>query len=861
MLLLPRNISVMHKRYAFLLLLFFTSLSSWATHQRAAEITYRWIGANTYEFTLTCYTFSPSLAGAQRDSLLLQWGDGSQSMVPRVVYQDLGDDYTLNVYKALHHFSSAGTYVISMEDPNRNYGVINVPNSVAVPMYIESELVINPYLGYNNSVQLLNPPVDKGCVGKLFLHNPSAYDPDGDSLSFRLVNCKGLDGEDIPGYAFPQASNCFTMDAITGELHWDSPVLQGEYNVAFIVEEWRNGVKIGSVIRDMQILVAACNNNLPEIQCLDDTCVAAGSRLVFQVSASDPDGDQVALTAFGAPFEVPMNPAYMEPENPQGQNPEADFIWDCDCRNIRKTPYQVVFHARDNAVPVNLTNVKTVSISVIGPPVANFAAVSEGTSAHLSWNPYLCSNAEALRVYRKIGMDAEEPAPCEMGVGVGYQLIADFLPSQTTEFTDNNHGAGLQQGVTYCYRMVAVFHDGVEGKAGEKACVMLANDAPLMTHVTNDSVDLTLGYVVVAWTAPQDIDSSQYAAPYSYRLKRLSGGSETVVFSGAATQTSYKDTGWNLNQQQQVAYKVELHDANQQLMGESPQVPPVRIEAVPGDGRLTLNWTHDVPWIIDKSELFRQQGDGFVRLVTTSLSTYTDAGLENGTEYRYYVRTWGRYSIPEVQHPLINYSAVIAATPSDNTPPQPLRLQVVPDCETLENELIWNRPIDDDLAGYQIYYTASVTAGFTLLDLQPQFGDTSVRHIGLDDVAGCYYIRAYDMDGNLSVPSDTVCIDYDACPIYELPNVFTPNGDGYNDVFRPIHVRKAAIDHFTIHIFNRWGNIVFETSQPMIEWDGRDRHSRLPCAPGTYFYVCQITYTGLTGQKELRLQGSIAIVQ
>ncbi|MCQ2321782.1 MAG: hypothetical protein MJZ91_10740, partial [Bacteroidales bacterium] len=133
-----------------IVMLFAFAFSARATHQRAAEITYTWLGGNAYEFTLTCYTFTPSEAGLQRDSLLMNWGDGSQDYVPRIVMQNLGDDYTLNIYKMRHDYSSAGSYVISMEDANRNYGVINIQNSVTIPMYIETELVINPFLGNNN---------------------------------------------------------------------------------------------------------------------------------------------------------------------------------------------------------------------------------------------------------------------------------------------------------------------------------------------------------------------------------------------------------------------------------------------------------------------------------------------------------------------------------------------------------------------------------------------------------------------------------------------------------------------------------------------------------------------------------------
>lgn len=46
-----------------------------------------------------------------------------------------------------------------------------------------------------------------------------------------------------------------TLDPVTGDLVWISPQMAGEYNIAFIVKEYRGGVLISSFIRDMQILV------------------------------------------------------------------------------------------------------------------------------------------------------------------------------------------------------------------------------------------------------------------------------------------------------------------------------------------------------------------------------------------------------------------------------------------------------------------------------------------------------------------------------------------------------------------------------------------------------------------------------
>jgi hypothetical protein len=102
------------------------------------------------------YTYTPSPADDDRVFLPIKWGDNTIDDIPRITFRALPDNYTLNIYRMNHTFPAAGNYTISVEDPNRNFGVVNIPNSVNVPMYVETELIINPFLGNNNSVQLLN---------------------------------------------------------------------------------------------------------------------------------------------------------------------------------------------------------------------------------------------------------------------------------------------------------------------------------------------------------------------------------------------------------------------------------------------------------------------------------------------------------------------------------------------------------------------------------------------------------------------------------------------------------------------------------------------------------------------------------
>ena len=733
-----------------------------ATHQRAAEITYKWLGGNAYEFTLTCYTYTPSPAGLQRDSLLVQWGDGMEEYIPRVVLQNLGEDYTLNVYKQIHNYSSSGTYTISMEDANRNFGVINVPNSVMVPMHIETELVINPFLGNNNSVQLLNAPVDKGCVGKLYLHNPSAYDPDGDSLSYKLVTCKGQDGIEIPGYTMPQASHSIEIDSVTGELRWDAPILQGEYNVAIMVEEWRHGVKVGSVVRDMQILISACGNDLPEIQCDEQYCLVAGEQLDFVISASDPDGDNVTLSASGAPLELAISPAMVNPETAFGLQPQMEFLWNTQYAHIRNTPYQLVIHARDDGTPVSLTNVKTVTINVMAPKVQGFAAEVHGHDATLSWSAYPCPSAVSLLIYRKAGCDGYEPDACETGIRDGYQLIATLNDASATSYSDLD----LPQGVTYEYRILAQFPDGALSIVSDAACVELKNDSPLMTHVTNDSIDLVSGHVVTSWVQPKEIDA-QYVAPFSYSLTRILDGETSVVYEGA--DTTFLDATIDLVEANTLVYKVEMRDAHQQLMGESATASAVMLSANGSNDASNLSWTEAVPWIVDSTQVFKEMGNHFVRLATVTGIAYTDTDVESDETYRYYVRTFGHYTMEGIMRPLLNYSAI-----------------------------------------------------------------KTVR-IGHEE------------------PTEEFS--------YTLPNVITPNGDGFNDVFEPKVTGLSLITGAKTVIFNRWGNILHDTDDPLIQWDGKSKQTKMDCPSGTYFYVTDIIYKSEAGEETLHLQGSITIVR
>jgi gliding motility-associated-like protein len=868
---------------------FFVANIAFATHQRAAEITYRHIEGLTYEFTITMYTRTSSPADDTRTTMPIYWGDESGNEIPRIVFDPIPavSDITLNIYKGEHTFPAPGTYTVSVEDPNRNFGVVNIPNSVNVPMYIETTLTINPFLGYNNSVQLLNPPIDQGCVGKKYIHNPGAYDIDGDSLSYRLVVCKGGGGFDIPGYTFPKTSDIFEIDPVSGNLLWETPVLQGEYNVAFIIEEWRHGFKIGSVRRDMQIEIVACDHEPPVIVSIDDTCVMAGDTLQFEVMAYDPDETNVELTAFGGPFEQSISPASIYPDPATGNDTVTTlFYWETTCEHVRFEPYSTVFKAKDNGFPVNLVDFKTVFIQVTAPAPKNLQAAALGNGINLSWEKSSCKNAIGYKIYRRSGASGWEPGFCETGVPpyTGFRLIGEIDDINTLSYRDENGGDGLVHGINYCYRVTATFFDGAESFASNEACASLKKDIPIITHVSNDSLDLSKGIVLVIWSKPTELDMDQFPGPYKYLLYRNDGlawdAPELIAEFHGLNDTTYKDLSVNLNTHDgPYSYRVDLVSESIGFIGSSQKASSVFIRTKPSDKKITLTWFPKVPWENKQFIVYRKDPEATTYDVIgmSELPFYSDTEVINNLEYCYYIKAIGHYSLPGLIDPLINFSQLTCDVPYDNTPPCKPSLRVTTDCKEISNTLAMKllppdscyafEDCDCNADYFRIYFSPPGEQNLQLIDsIDSEEPDTTFFvHSGLESVVGCYAVDAVDSIGNVSALSTVVCVGYDACPPYELPNVFTPNGDEFNNLFVPKTGTsanpKANVERIDMTIFNRWGKIMYTTEDPQINWDGKNQNNHADCAEGVYYYVCDVYIVTLNGLEKFNIKGAVTLIR
>jgi gliding motility-associated-like protein len=90
-----------------------------------------------------------------------------------------------------------------------------------------------------------------------------------------------------------------------------------------------------------------------------------------------------------------------------------------------------------------------------------------------------------------------------------------------------------------------------------------------------------------------------------------------------------------------------------------------------------------------------------------------------------------------------------------------------------------------------------------------------------------------------------------------IPTAFSPNGDGFNDVFFPVFHPDTDIEAYEFHIFDRWGEKVFFTSDPNIGWNGTYKSDKtLPIAVFSYLIVLKSV-----GKGEKRYTGHITLLK
>ncbi len=907
--------------FALLLVPFF----SYATHQVSGYISFQCLGGTTYQATITDYTNTYLTTadrdtmrvywGDGTSDLLYRTngltgeelfgnGDPTPNGVPICNYifdatppEPQNGARKVNIYQGTHTYPGPGTYRLSMSDPDRMANINNITNSVNVPYYMYSSVTIGPEQGCVNSPVVSNPPAcQNGCAGMCYTYNPGAYIPippsdANDSIAYSIGNSLVLNGDVAPGYNNEGA----TVDPVRGTLTWCNPQA-GIWNFVILIRTLRISnvdgeriiVPVDTVELELEVIIQG-NCSTP-IVTSKDTCVEAGGNVTINYTASD-NGHTLYVSGSGEPFSL-TPPATLTNIAP-APTVHPVLNWTTTCSEVRENPYQVIIKATEKIVLGigSLTDTAFYSgygtslITVIGPAPKNLTSTVTGTTVCLHWNPSICPQATGYNIYRKIGCSNWKPGYCETGVPAytGYTLIGTNTAIDDTTFCDSAGGAGLSPGVSYSYIVDAIYPlpDGSQSYASNSTCALIKLGVPLLTNVSVTETDPASGEIFVRWMKPlvdtADLDTTVYKPPYKYVLLRAKGmnglnfstiASISSLHFNSRIDTSYMDTGLN-TRDSSYNYKIDFYYSDSgtiKLAGSSGTASSIYLKLQRENQSMNLGWSASVPWTNDTFYVYREDPPPALQvynfLTKTTNKTYTDTGLHNGSQYCYYVKSSSHYGDTNIVHPLYDSSETICGIPEDTIAPCSPPLTITAKCVLYEDSIIWSNPNRlcpkaNKVVSYEIFYSPTENGDMAPIATITNLDDTVFVNGNLTSVAGCYAVIAIDSAGQTS-PFNTVCVDN--CPLYTLPNVFTPNGDGENDEFIPLEPYRY-VKSIDISIYNRWGQVMFHTTDPMINWNGKVDNSGGDCPDGVYYYICIVNEIRLSGIVPVTLKGFVQLIR
>ncbi len=408
----------------------FIQFNSQATHMMGMDISYKCVGPNQYHINLSFYrdcsgaaqaptsatidyvsascgqtltaTLNQTINGVEVSPLCpaqLAQSSCNGGTLPGVQQYVYEGDITLPV--------ACNDWVVSYESCCRNAAITNITAASGYGIRIEAH-IDNTNSLCNNSPVFTTLPVPYICANQPFNYNHGAFDLDGDSLVYTLIDpMDWLGGAAIP-YASPfsptyplsTTSGTVTFDPSTGQMSFTPNATQITV-VAVRVDEYRNGVWVGSVTRDIQLVVLNCNNQVPTLGSPTNVTggyvtgptsfeVCPGQPLGFQVTGTDPDLGQILSVSTNLASVLPG--ATM---TSTGTNPViSTFYWQPSGSDTGFHSFTLTIH--DDACPIQGQQIYSFQIYVLsgtsaGPDITicgNMTALLQATGGtSFTWSP------------------------------------------------------------------------------------------------------------------------------------------------------------------------------------------------------------------------------------------------------------------------------------------------------------------------------------------------------------------------------------------------------------------------------------------------------------------------------------------
>jgi hypothetical protein len=417
-----------------------------ATHIAGADLTYTCLGGNTYRFYFTLYRDCSGIAVSQfyslmgasacGDTIFISLNLDSTSEVAHtcstVVTQCMNAGSAYRGFEANYYHGEitlpavCNYWTFGLQSPlcNRNTAINTLyPNGGVFCFYIKATLD-NSIVQCNNSPVFGNLPLQFLCADQVQYYSVNAFDPDGDSLTYKMITPHHLQDSDViymPGlsgtqpvyYNFPDST---TFDTLNGLVRFKAAGSQITV-MAVQVNEYRNGILIGTIERDIELIFESCINNLPTATGINGSIshvahVCALDTLSFIVTSNDADiSDQTELSwNTGIPGATFLTSGTFRDT--------GYFSWQPGSQDIRSQPYPFTVTVKDNACPTNGSNTYTFLVFVdscsttpvvnVQSSIHNFSATYFPESESIRFQFILeVSDAAIVSLYDVVGRKME----------------------------------------------------------------------------------------------------------------------------------------------------------------------------------------------------------------------------------------------------------------------------------------------------------------------------------------------------------------------------------------------------------------------------------------------------------------------
>jgi len=274
-------------------------------------------------------------------------------------------------------FTNCTLYTLSITNCCRNNAISNIqnPSSASLSSVLAIDRRIQPC---NSSPRFTSLPTPYICNNQPFTFNQGAVDPDGDSLSYRLGPCYDTPTTNLVNIGGTTAFNPIfsstgvSVNPVTGDITFTPNRVQKSVLCLF-VDEWRNGVLLGTHLRDMQITVENCTNTQPNLNDFNNVPIIPGNNnnvdtllcaddsvLVLPISVIDRDTQNITITWNNA---IPGATFVQLPSAPEDSIYYAQLIWP----NPVPGQHFFIVSVRDDNCPLNGTGSAGYLIKITPP--------------------------------------------------------------------------------------------------------------------------------------------------------------------------------------------------------------------------------------------------------------------------------------------------------------------------------------------------------------------------------------------------------------------------------------------------------------------------------------------------------------